>query len=503
MKVVLISIEGCSSIFFPIMQEMLAEKGHECLYIHVPFPGLGNISDEELDKVILELEPLCKDADLIGTSCMTNTYVGFTKLATKLKSFGVPLIVGGVHPTVRPEECWDYVDYVCVGEGEEPLMELVDRMDKKKSTDKIKNLYVKKKQKVIKNKLGEIVKDVNTLPVPKFDYEKTYFYHNGKIKSLAENKELIKKEYGKYYFIITSRGCPYRCKYCLNDCLIQIKPEYAIIRKRNKEHIMEELRRAKKVLPKGTMVGFVDDDFCTRSLEDLGGICEAYKKEIGIPFFCASTPTSMNKEKIEMLADAGLIRLEIGVQSIDDYVNKEIYGRYIGRKQVEETVKILEKYRHKMTICYDFILDNPWETDKTRLESLDFILSLKKPVNFFLFSLTLYPGTGLLDKAKKEGIIKDEFKEVYTKNHMLLENSVVNTLFVLYINYHLPKNIVKLLMKTRNFVPINKALGKSTYPLFRFSNYLTGLRDSINVGDKELRNYYLKAPFKNPLRIFR
>ena len=493
MKTLLINLTDSPSLIFPVMQEILISNGHECKNIQVP---LEDASDKYIEQIAKQIVSICPESKLIGISCITNTYLACINLIKNLRKFSKSkIVVGGVHPTVKPNEFNGYADYVCVGEGEEALLELVNKLDKNKRTDNIPNIYTFQNGKLKINSLRPLLKNLNNLPTPKFNFNETYLENQGKIYKLADKKELIKKFYSKYYFIITSRGCPYRCTYCLNNALIKISSEYIVIRRRNNEHILNELRNFKKIIPKGNIIGFVDDDFCAQPLENLKQFCELYKQEINLPFFCASTPSSMNEDKLKVLLNAGLIRLEIGVQTISDRINKEVFGRYATKNQVINLVKILEKYRHKLQICYDFILDNPWETDETRLETLNFILSLKKPFTAFIFSLTTYPGTELFERAKSEGILKKD-SDIYKKNHMILENNKINTLWVLYNKYHFHKNIIKLFIANRNHWPLNYILEKSTYLLLRTYNYFYGLKDSLNRKDKHLRDYYLLAPFK-------
>src|SRR3989339_18327 len=499
MKVILISLEESPSLFFPFMQDILIKNGHDPLYFHIPLDLRK--SDAELSSVVEQLKKLSNGAGLFCISCMTNTFFSFKRISKKLKDFGVPIAIGGVHPTVKPEESLELADYVCVGEGEEALPELIERIANKKRTDNIKNIYVKKNGEIIRNLLRPIVQDLDTFPVPRFYLDKIFYYHNGQIKSLNSQKGLINSFYKKYFYVITSRGCPYRCKYCLNDCLIKIHKDFARLRRRTNAHVIRELKNAKRILPKDEIIGFVDDDFCAQPFDNLKKFCELYKKEISMPFFCASTPTSISEEKLKVLLDAGMVRLEIGIQSISDKVNKEIFGRFALKNSVVKAVKMLENYRDKLEICYDFILDNPWETDDTRQESLEFVMDLKKPYTLSLFSLTLYPGTGLYERAKKEGIIKNDFTDVYLKNHMLLNNGVINTFFVLYSKYNLPKDLIRLMISGKNLPIFGSLLKNSTYILWRAHNYYVGLKDSLKRRDKENRDYYLKAPIKQIIRF--
>ena len=491
MKIILISLETIPSLFFQIMQEILAEKGYLSHYLHLPIRKNSDIKD-----ISKQLREFCRGSDLICVSCMSNTFPSFIKLSDDLKKLDIPIILGGIHPTVKPMESLQYADYVCIGEGEQVIPELAEKIQNNHRTDNIKNVWLKKEGKVIKNNLRPIVQDLDQLPVPKFNLKNLFYYHKNKIKNLGENREIIKSYFTKYYFTISSRGCPYQCAYCLNHCLIKIDKSYAKIRRRSKKHLIEELENVKNILPKDIIIGFVDDDFVSRDAEGLEEICMEYKEKIGLPFICASTPSSLEEEKLKILLKGGLIRLEIGVQNINEKVNKEIYGRYVSKKRVLETVRILDKYRFKLSICYDFILDNPWEKEETKIETLNFILTLKKPVNIFLFSLTLYPGTNLYERAKKEGLIKNDYFQVYNKNHSILENNILNTLFILYVNYKFPKNLIKFFIKNRNLKIFKIILGNRTDIILTAHNYWKGLKDSLDRKDKESRDYYLIAPIK-------
>ncbi len=492
MKVLLIGLEISPSISLPLLQEILIQKGMECDYIHLPIEA--NISDSKLEEILLQIKEMTNGVELIGISLMTNTFNMFKRLSIGMKNWDIPIVAGGIHPTFEPEECLDYVDYVCTGEAEKSLLDLSERISTKDRTDNIPGIYVKQNGTIIKNKIYGFTEDLNLLPVPKINLEKRFFLYDGKIKQLNEN--LMNEYHKKYYYILGSRGCPYRCRYCLNDSLISVNHKFSKIRKRSTEHIIQELKNAKKLLPKDIIIGFIDDDFCVKSMKELEDFCSIYKKEIGLPFFCAATPTSINDKKIKALISAGLIRLEIGIQSISDSVNHNIFGRFALKKNSTDATKMLEKYRNKVQLCYDFILDNPWEKDDTKIETLNFIMSLKKPITISIFSLTIYPGTKLFDRAKKENIIKDVQIEVYNKNFMILQNDAINTLFVLYTRYYFPKFIIKILIRYIQVPLIKITLKHMTFFLWRSNNYFTGLYDSIKRKDKTSISYYLSAPIK-------
>ena len=109
------------------------------------------------------------------------------------KEINVPIVLGGMHPTLKPEECLEYVDYICILEGEEPALELVKRLEKKKRTDNIPNIWIKKNGKIIKNKLRPLIEDLDSSPFPCFDFKYLYVWHQDKILNLQKNPHLTRK----------------------------------------------------------------------------------------------------------------------------------------------------------------------------------------------------------------------------------------------------------------------------------------------------------------------
>ncbi len=491
MEITLLSIELAPSIGLRIIQQVLLDSGHEAKLIHIP---MQRTDQEYIDNVANELKRLCKDDGLIGISCMANTFISGSKLIKSLKRYlNIPIIMGGMHPTFRPEECLEYADYICLLEGEYPMLQLVERLEKGERTDNIRNIWLKKDNKIIRNKIREPIMDLNSLPIPCFDFKYLYVWHKNKILNLEKNPEAVRMFFIFFYNIISSKGCPFNCNYCGNNALCNISPKSRIIRKRSHEHILQELRLAKKRLGYFTLC-FSDDEFVSRSLDDLKTFFEKYKKEINLPFYCAGAPTSITEDKIKVLIDSGMRRLQIGIQSINEQVNKNVYGRPITKKQIINMLEIITKYRYKFTVVFDVILDNPWEKDETRIETLKFLFTLKKPYQIWLYSIVFYPGTEFYKRAKKEGLIKNEINEVYDKSFLALQNSSINSLYLLFIKYGFPKSLINLLLFLRKFGPIESLLQRSTYFLLHLQFYLEGFKNSLIRRDINLFFEYLLAP---------
>lgn len=151
MKIILISpYPDITSFGIRTISAYLKQGGHQTKMIFLPDPYGDNIAYgiKRYDERILDcLIPLCEDSDIIGITLMTNFFDGAVQITEKIKRKLVkPVIWGGIHPTVRPEECLKYADIVCIGEGEDAIQELLDNMQTGKPYDDTQNIWFKKRR---------------------------------------------------------------------------------------------------------------------------------------------------------------------------------------------------------------------------------------------------------------------------------------------------------------------------------------------------------------------
>ena len=148
--------------------------------------------------------------DIIGLSALTDDYpLGLGLMREVKRTFpDIPTIAGGIHATVDPggviaEECFDSV---CVGEGEYVVLDVADRIDSKNSLEGIANLWIKRDDGMVQSKeVRPYEQKLDLFPFPDWSiYGETAFYKpfNGVVY--------------KYDDFEMSRGCPYKCSYCIN-----------------------------------------------------------------------------------------------------------------------------------------------------------------------------------------------------------------------------------------------------------------------------------------------
>lgn len=341
--------------------------------------------------------------EVITFSLMTGHYRKALKLTKEIKSQlrDIKIIWGGIHPTLAPEECIEYVDYVCIGEGEVPILELLDRMESRRDTERIDNFWVNSGGRIIKNNPRSVA-DISTFPFPKFDWKNFYIFDSEGLKLFDRSSYRRNMNWkGTNYSVIATRGCPYSCTYCCNSILKE-KMYGRSIRRRAIGDVISELEFAKEDIPFTNVVNFQDDCFLAIGKEWLKEFCEAYKERIGLPIFIRTIPAYVTEEKIALLKDAGLSGVSMGLQTGDDYINREIYNRPTNSREFVRAVDILN--RNNIWGVYDVILQGPYDTDESYYKTAKILTELPRPFSIHIFHMVLFPKTALYERCKRENI---------------------------------------------------------------------------------------------------
>lgn len=389
----------------------LKENGFEviCLFCPVAF-NQSNLN--ELIEILKE-----KEISLVGVSLVTDNYHSAVVVTEEIKrKTAIPVIWGGAHVDVRPGECLCHADMVCVGEGEDALSELVRNMSgHTKSNMKIKNIWAREGNEIIRSELGDLEENLDKYPFSDFDLESQYVMNEIGFKKLND------KYLRGVYNIMTSRGCPYACCYCYNNYRRQrYRGKGKYLRLRSIENIIEELVRAKDIFKNLQGINFWDDSFLARQKSDFEKFKQLYLKEIKLPFFILAEPMAFDGEKIEILKECGLSRLQIGIQSGSERVNQEVYNRPILNRDIIKLANITNKLGLK--VIYDIIFNNPYENREDIIETIKLLLQFPKPFSLQGYNLIFYPGTEITEKALGDGFIslksqEEDFSTIQSKNN--------------------------------------------------------------------------------------
>ncbi|MDY0041465.1 MAG: radical SAM protein, partial [Desulforhabdus sp.] len=317
-----------------------------------------------------EVSDLVKGSCLIGISFMTYYFDRAVQLTKVLKQqCKTPIIWGGIHATVRPKEALKYADMVCVGEGEETLLELARKIENGENYFQVKNLWLKENGHIIKNSLRPLIKDLDSLPFFDYSLEEHYCfdYARGHIREIDDAlfQELLPVRpdldgnFRVCYRTMTDRGCPHKCTYCSISIQKELYEGEGFFRKRKVDGVIEELRCILNRFPFVKTIQFFDDTFFARNTAEIEKFSALYKQHVGLPFHAQCSPRTITERKLQSLVDAGLIFTEMGIQTGSMRI-KALYNRTESNAETIEAARIIHKYKNKLLPPdYHVILNNP------------------------------------------------------------------------------------------------------------------------------------------------
>ncbi|MFH1607993.1 MAG: radical SAM protein [archaeon] len=382
---------------------VLKKAGHnvKTVFMSLSEDYSRNYTRQELNKLLM----MCKDSQLIGINSFASTSKRAARIISFLKSrVSAPIVYGGVHATISPEDCIRYSDIVCVGEGEGAILDLVKAIEENKPINKIKNLWIKEDNQTVKNPVRPVIDNLDKLPIPDFDIKDHYILESGGIR------KFIEQDLAGQIFFLTGRGCPYGCDYCSNSFFNKLYEgkRKQIMRWNSPEYIINGILELKKKFPNS--LGYFDirdDTFSLRPLEDIKKFCKLYREKVNMRFKCLGDPRTISDEKIKLLVDAGCTDIIIGIQGAER-ANKEIYHRNQTDTHVINAANILNKYKDKLATMYDVITCNPYEKPEDIINMIRLLQKLPKPFYLSVNNLVFFPGSQLYRKAKSDGTIKTE-----------------------------------------------------------------------------------------------
>jgi radical SAM superfamily enzyme YgiQ (UPF0313 family) len=459
MKIMLISpYLDITSLSTRQLSSYLKAGGHSVVQVFLP--DLESMIENGIDfakcypdEVVEQVAKLADGFDLLGISLMTNYYIKMTHLTRGIKEkIDIPIIWGGIHPTVAPEECLDIADYICVGEGEAALQELADSLQAGIRPASVKNIWFRDEQGECRNPVREPISDLDEIPFPDYDIEDQYILVGRKVLPLSEDilKEMVRgrvhfnEPHHLIYETMWTRGCPHHCAYCINNYYRTLYSGFKTVRRRSVNNLIEEIRSIRERFPWFNRINFMDDDFASASNKQLMQFRDRYKKEINCPFFSLLSVLSSGEEKLSILFDAGLRRTEIGIQSLSPSTNRLYRREFFSMEKLLKLAATVKKiFSSDFSPTYDVILENPWENVDDVLITLRGVLELPRPFVLQLFSLTFFPGTAVFNKAMEDGIISGSDASHLKEDHDR-DFSYLNFLFIL-VNKNIPNCIIRFL----------------------------------------------------------
>jgi len=403
MKIVLIStLTGTSDHGLAILSSILKNAGYDVTMVFVAAGEYGGTKKYN-KKELKQLELICKNCDLVGISSFSSTALKAIQIIDFLKGKVPNIVWGGVHATLYPEHCITHCDIVCVGEGEEVILDLIKAIEKNKPIDNIRNLWIKKNNQIIKNPIRNMIDKLDKIPLPDFEIENHFILKKGNIIKFKE------EDFGGQIRFMTGRGCPYSCDYCSNNVFNKLYEgkRKCILRWHSIDYIINGLSYIKNKFPTVKSLEISDDLFFSRPLQEIKEFSEKYKKKVGLKFYCLVDPKTLKEEKVELLVNTGCHMIQTGIQSTER-VNREIYHRYITDEDVLRSAKILNKFSKDLSTIYDIINCNPYEDPEDIINLINLLRKIPKPYRLSVNSLIYFPRTNITNRALKDKLITEK-----------------------------------------------------------------------------------------------
>ncbi len=359
--------------------------------------------DEEYEMLAKELEAFGPDA--IGLSVISLSIAEAIKTTQFLRSrFDVPILWGGVGVTLEPEIAIRSADLVCVGEGEEVLVEVADCLAEGRDWRQIPGTWVKSSEgEVIKHPKREIG-SLDDIAIPNWDSSKMAFFVHGRNKAgevtlkVNKNARALERVTDGDYQIMTQRGCPFSCSFCVESRYQEMFGKKKSLRRRSVDVVIEELVRAKEEIDP-FVIWFWDDVF-TLNPRWLAEFLPKYKEHVDIPFWCYTYPTTHDLGLLKDVHAAGCNCMSMGIQSGSERVLKEVYNRPTPLKRVIEAAQ--EIVDANIVGYFDLISQSSFETEEDLRSTFEFLVDLPQEMNYIgIGEMKSYP-TYAYTRAEEE-----------------------------------------------------------------------------------------------------
>ncbi len=363
------------------------------------------IIDNVVERLSLdEIVKRVKDCLIVGISTTTPTFNTALRYAKKIKSAleNVFILLGGIHVSFMPHSALkhEFVDGVCVGEGEYTTLEVAERIERGKGLEGVKGLIYREDGRIIDNGRREFIKNLDEIPFPAYDL-------------LPLDKYSILGQRLEHFPIMSSRGCPFGCRYCASSRFMG-----RMFRARSAENVAEEMEWLVDKF-KAKYFGFGDDTFTLNKRRVFEFCRELRERGLDVEWSCSSRVDTINDEMLREMKKAGCNCIYYGVESANENILNGFYRKRIKIDQVVDAVK-KTKEKEILTVC-SFIIGAPMETKEDMKKTLKF--SIKLNPDYAQYSiLTPYPGTEIYEEAEKKGWILTRNFDEYTCGKPVLKN---------------------------------------------------------------------------------
>lgn len=359
-------------------------------------------------KISSNFNDVSNDTLGVGIGCMTGSNINqCLSMAEKVREKypDIPIIWGGAHPTLMPEQTLKHplVDIVVKGQGEITTVELMNAIKNGKPLKGVKGILYKENNEIIVNE-PRPEEDINKFPMLDYDFKEI------KIENCDQTKtDVYDKLSDRFINYSSSRGCPHRCGFCSMHKLCRWSAY-------TPERVLEEV---KILIEKFKIDGiyFPDDNFFVDK-KRVERICDLFIKEKLDIKWCAECRCDYfvryDDNFLKKLTKSGCVKLELGVESGSPRILK-LMNKDITVEQAIKTAKRCKEFGIRTKLY--FMMGFPTETLKDAYMTFRLIDKLVKIEPRAFYSITAFmplPGTDLYELSLKMGMKEPRCLEDWT-----------------------------------------------------------------------------------------
>jgi radical SAM superfamily enzyme YgiQ (UPF0313 family) len=336
-------------------------------------------------------------ADIVGISTITSTAPSAYAIGDELRARGMPVIMGGAHPTFMPDESLEHADYVVRGEGETTIVELLEAIDGKRPLNTIAGLSYREDDSVKHNPPRELCPDLDSHPSP--DLSLIVGFGSG-TRSFFKYNPLIP--------VVTSRGCPFNCKFCSVTTMFGRKYRF-----RSTEKVLEDIRPYTD-----RTIFFYDDNFTARK-DHTKQLLRRMIEEGITPEWTAQVRVDATKDEelLDLMERSNCFAVYVGFESINPRT-LELYSK--GQTLEDITNSIKKFHEHGIRIHGMFVLGSDEDDVRIIRETARFAKRVKIDTVQFMI-LTPIPGSEIFDQYDEENKIFTYDWKFYDGHHVVFK----------------------------------------------------------------------------------
>ncbi len=359
-----------------------------------------DLSPDEATESVLERLRSSKPW-LVGITCYTPEYMEVMALAGAIKGAlpGIVVVVGGVHPTLRPADflfIGSPVDFAVVGEGEVTLYELVRALSSGTAPAGLPGLATAGEgDELLSGPPRPLIEDLDLLPFPSFEKVDMDYY-------TMPNPYAIRGIPLSSFYVAFGRGCPFNCSFCVAKHLRKLSGPGRHVRYRSARRAVDEVQTLKD---RYRIDGFyIIDDTFSASHRHASEFCdEMERRKLRLLWGCTTRVSQVDDELLRKMRRAGCVQVDFGVESGSERclerVNKEI--------DLGQIRRAFDSCRDVGMRTFANILVNiPGETEEDLGRTVDLLDELNPSV-CAINVLTPYIGTDIYEECGLELLPED------------------------------------------------------------------------------------------------